>query len=423
MTSQTNAVTFTVLSYRVDSYRERVAKVAKRAAKLGCTAPTLVVEREWVHHASVETYYPASQNPCKVDHYVTTITITRPAVVIPGYDVVGVIEYPIAGNDACILTSTTGEEIDPKWRGVRRCDHCGTHRNRTYIFLLRGEDGEVMPVGRSCLKDYTGHDVSLATARLAWGDMDEWFGGGRTDPWTWDVASVLTSAAAYTLQHGYVKTSEGEASTAFNVQCALDGRECVVDFEVTDEAHKLAADTLEWLQSLDDVRGDYMLNLQTAFLLGVTARKTFGLVCSAPSAYQRHQRRELAKARRVAEVAEQGDRYLGPVGAKIHTKLTKKDRDAGVERLDAVEATFTSAKTFVGMYGETTYVRFVTDDGVRLCWKASNDCWYDADGDVHHQWDVGTRFRIERGTVKAHRPSKGQWASETTLVRCKVYAA
>lgn len=423
MTSQTNTVSLTVLSFRVDSYRERVAKVAKRAAKLGCTAPTLVVEREWMHYASMETYYPESQNPCKVHHRVSTITITRPAVVIPGFDVVGVIEYPIVGNDACILTSTTSDEVDPKWRGVKHCAHCGTRRDRSHIFLLRGEDGEVVPVGRNCLKDYTGHVVSLATARLAWGDMDEWFGGGRTDPWAWDVGSVLTKAAAFSLQHGYAKTSEGEASTAFNVQRALDGRECVVDFEVTDEAHKLAADTLEWLQSLDNPANNYLLNLQTAFLLGATTRKTFGLICSAPAACQRQQRRDMEKARRAAEVAEQGDRYLGPVGSKIHTKkLTKKDRDAGVERLDAVEVTFTGAKTFVGMYGETTFVRFVTDDGVRLAWKASNDCWYDADGDVHYQWEVGARFRIERGTVKAHRPSKGQWASETTLVRCKVYA-
>ena len=423
MASQTNTVTFTILRTDVARYRDRVAKVAKRAVKLGCAAPTLTVKREWVHRASVETYHPESQNPRKVDHRVVDITVTRPAVVIPGFDIVGVVEYPIAGNDACIVTSTTGDEIDPKWRGVRRCDHCGKHRNRTHIFLLRSEDGEVMPVGRSCLKDYTGHDVSLARVRFAWGDMDEWFRGGRTDPWTWSLGGVLTKAAAFTLQHGYVKTSAGEASTASNVALALAGDRCEVEFEVTDEAHKLAADTLEWLQSLDDVRGDYMLNLKTAFMLGATTRKTFGLVCSAVSAFQRHQQRELETARRTAEVSEQGDRYLGPVGSKIHTKkLTKKDRDAGVERLDAVEATFTGAKTFFGQFGETTYVRFVTDDGVRLAWKASNDCWYDADGDVHHQWNVGARFRIERGTVKAHRPSKGQWASETTLVRCKVYA-
>lgn len=118
-----------------------------------------------------------------------TINIRMARLAYAGYTLAAVIE-PL--GDTFLVKTVPGVELDPAVvTDAQRCDHCGTHRRRTTTYLVRGADGALKQVGKSCLREFLGTDTATLLAPLSWQEsfyrlvntaMDEhdWaFGGGR----------------------------------------------------------------------------------------------------------------------------------------------------------------------------------------------------------------------------------------------------
>lgn len=53
-------------------------------------------------------------------------------------------------------------------RGMMRCDHCNTFRNRRVGLVICNDAGETKVVGSACVKDYLGHDYKRVLAHYQW---------------------------------------------------------------------------------------------------------------------------------------------------------------------------------------------------------------------------------------------------------------
>lgn len=106
-------------------------------------------------------------------------------------------------------------------------------------------------------------------------------------------------------------------------------------------------------------------------------------------------------------------------GAPRHTGMANQPSSAA---LDAYVGTVGKRETFAVVldfvtgyetaYGYTTVLKFRTDEGATLVWKASNTGLA--------RGDVGKRYAL-KGTVKAHAEYKG--TKQTMVSRCAVTAS
>ena len=403
----------TVRFYNLETIKSRVAAVAKRAARLGCEAPTLTVLRDYTEKVRLCDLYNTTSTH-KVTVRYADIELTRPSVIIPDHKLVGFISnesaklvFPLGGHEF-------GEGVLNTFRGCTRCDHCGYDRARKQSFILLNPEGEYMVVGHTCMKDFTGHTVSLAQANLMAEDLVEY--KKPTDIYDAELMVVLANASALTLAEGYVKAGSDGSTRNKVLDSFADPQNKQI--EITEHAWDLAGRTLSWLSGLEDSKSDYLANLYAAYAAGRPSRRTFGLICSAPAAYQRQEGRQA-----VRKAVEYKDAYLGPVGAKVASKLSSADRKKGVERIEPTTVKVLGVSSFEGFYGLTYFVRMVTTDGVKVTWKASCPSWTDAEGNSQCEFEAGQEFRLERATIKAHREATEKYAQETTLIRCKLAAA
>ena len=161
------------------------------------------------------------------------------------------------------------------------------------------------------------------------------------------------------------------------------------------EAHvALAAVAESWAESLTDPqvdaeRGDYLHNLRAVARTGLVSYRTAGIAASMVTAYQRAVGAERKRAERAARPVSE---YVGTVGK----------RETFAAKLDFVTGYDTA-------YGYTTVLKFVTESGAVLTWKASST-------DLG-RGDVGKSY-VVTGTIKKHEEYKGQ--KQTILQRCRV---
>lgn len=137
------------------------------------------------------------------------------------------------------VRATPGNSIPAEYRRrVGECDHCGTVRRRTETFVVRHENGDHRMVGRSCIKDFLGHADPHRLA--AWAELlatfnrlageatdDEWggFGGGYAED-IWDLETFLAVTAAHCRVDGWLSRGaarERRDNGDYGVSATADG--------------------------------------------------------------------------------------------------------------------------------------------------------------------------------------------------------
>ena len=333
-------------------------------------------------------------------------------VTVHGFDVTIIGEPPryqgwrfVAAVDAVeggtILRYPPGGGIQVSNDQIRagECDHCHTTRDRRSTILVAHDDtDQVLQVGRSCLKDFLGHNtlpVFLTTDEVA-----NTLGGGLAGPpAAWDVHSVLTYAAAAVEAFGWTPASAseyGRVPTRDLVRLALTGgrgadqlRDQLAPYlsEATARAPRISTDLLAGLT------GDsgYEANLATVLRGEAVEARHLGLAVSAITV---HQRLSADRARETSrrEAAETVD-YAGTVGEKV--TLTGTVRTA--MRVDG----FT--------YRSPDQVLLVVDCGTAVAKMTTAAAWA-------YALKVGDPLTVT-GTVKAHTEWNG--IKQTVLTRPK----
>lgn len=405
MTEAGEKITYRVPGENMEALRGRLAKMARRATRLGVGAVTLVVE--------------GIENTVREDGYVESIhsvSVEGPTPKLAGWTLVGVINIDAeAGTIVRGVPGVTEEgELGP-YRKVTEhwCDHCRTRRYRLDTFIVRHDNGEHKQVGRQCLASFLGgvspeEVVAMAEMLMSAGDACEDEGGFSGAMRSFDRISLhalLTQVAAEMREQGWVSrgAAREDSSKQATVDSAIDRMELNAKCKTlcgdpnrhrhlrpNDEDATLADTVIEWVRALDpDVldqeRSDYLPNLYVACRSDVPQVRQAGLAGSAIIAYNNHLSREVK--RKVALDERKASKALvADAKGKVTTTLT------------VVEV-----REIPTAYGASNLHKFVDVEGNRASWFASSE-----------KLTVGSTYTVT-ATLKGFNTQYG----ETQLTRCK----
>lgn len=412
METETNKLTVPLSSW--DEFRTKLAKLNKRAAKLGCEPVSYTVLKE-ENVKRYHTFKDADGEHTK-EYLIPAriIALNGTAPKLEGFEFIARIEYLSDGKSTLFHTVPgTETKIDERFRKLTPavCEHCHKIRRRNDTFVVREiATGKQTQVGRQCLADFTGiHSVKELLARASWlnsfSDLREegerWWSGHFAE--RLDTVRVLALTSAYIGQHGWTpKSAEtfGKLATAhevaehFYISSTRDKeyREYMAKMSAMAKApehQERAAKVIAWIKDELSLKAksDYEHNLVTLVANDLIERKHLGIVCSAVAAYQRAMNLKVEYAKRQSDMATSA--FVGEVGKRLRNVNVK------VFQVRALEA---------GAWGPRTLVKFIDENNNLFTWFASSD----------RDYEVGDRYVLD-GTVKKHNEYKG--IKETQLTR------
>jgi hypothetical protein len=330
-----NRTTFTteLLRARVPELESQLARLSKRAVKLGLAPIELRILSEYTKKVELRGVE-------EVPVIIAAVEISYELVKLAGWQFVAAFDHTPAGN---LIRKAPGfrQELPSSFQTApQACTHCNVTRNRTNTFLVLNEaTGEFKQVGRSCLKDFTGHvspEVLAAWAATFFDliaeaeDPDSESFGGRSKSFT-SISEVLTWVLRSVKANGFRSSKSEYGSTLNHVSNLLFGKHDLhkQDREELEVAYPDAqmepevAAILAWADALPEVGlNDYIWNLRVALLNGYLMPKTLGVLCSVTVALENDKARQERKAlyeesaRKRAEAASQSQ-YLGAIKERI----------------------------------------------------------------------------------------------------------
>jgi hypothetical protein len=394
-----------------EALEAEIAKLNKKAAKLGCQPAVLTI-----HGQESKTFKNKVTGIESVRIY-NIVSVTGETPKLAGWKLVAAIERQTSGEN--LVSCVPGETIPQSYRTTdSHCDHCESQRQRKEVFVLKHDDGRYAQVGRNCISDFLGgaspesilayavwgFDVESVCAEIA--DEDRYMGGGRA-PITYNIDEFLKTTAMVIRKLGWVSRTvasqmeyEGgpQATNAIVIyllspchgpQQQRDKKEFIEKHGLVAEERDmtLATDALKWGTELPTNGGDYIYSLGVACRVGFVTLKTSGIVASLIAAYQRHLDKEAElNMKRAAEPKNRV--HLGTLG----------------ERTGFAQVTIKAIRSFDSAFGVRTMIRFEDAQGSVLIWWKSGDT----------KWEEGETIDIT-GTVKSHEEYKG--TPQTVLQR------
>lgn len=454
-----------VLVARIDALEEAVAKLNRKAIKLGL--PPL----ELVRGATRHVYRPAVPDqptiaidgailqpyrPGKPAEFVTRheVRLTGQRVVLAGHEVVASVES-VEGKDgrrAVFIHARKDAGIPARYWDVAagsaypECEHCGLDRQRHDAYIVRNvETGEHKQVGSTCMRDFTGH--KSPEALLAWAEAaldldpsnyeeDEYGGGGGFRPaTTWETRDFLALVHAFRTKFGWVSRARAEAehsrATVDMVLAVLQaspeqyhelvkaGMWLVASPDDEAAAARVIEETLPKLQERVESgqASEFERNLLVALQVDVVTARAAGLVAAlfaVQEQFKSREEREREEAERVARLAH--SQWVGQEGERLTLRL------AFVEG----RAVRLPPREFGNRFGrgdETRHVLTFEDaNGNRYTlWAEQGETVVVGEATGETGWRAPTRKLVPgewydvRATVKQH----GEYRSvkETTLTR------
>jgi len=321
----------------LNAIADEIVRLNKRAAKIGVEPLILRLV------SSEDRQVPNKDGVYEIVNY-STVELVGETPRLEGWTFVAALEHTEAGN---IIRTVPGHEDDlpVEYREVGPdCDHCGLDRRRKDTFVVRHQDGHYAHVGRTCLKDFTGHANPLRLA--AWFEAvqalvddiegDDFEGGGER---RWSVLSLTVAAAAAIRVDGFTSRrkakEEGGLATADTVGRILNGslsRDIEKDYEFTAEDEAVAEGTIAWVEGLAG-RNDYEHNLQVVFAQTSANARALGFIAAAVNGF-RSQAEKNAREQATTPVPTGRQVVEGEV-----VKTDVKDNAYGVRYVFTVRAT------------------------------------------------------------------------------------
>ena len=377
----------------------KINALARRAVKLDLPEPELEIIAERMVEIKDSVGLTGSYRK------VFDVVVTGESPQIEGWTLIAIIEHLDSGNlvnrlpgheDADLPSAKPSLEF---YRSVEpNCEHCKLDRSRDLTYVIRKET-EIMQVGSSCLKDFTGHKNPEALAKwytvledtLKESEHEDWGGGGPSN--YLDLAGYLEVVSATIEEHGWV--SRGEANERDRYSTADTALDPYVELTVDEDNVAEAGLVISWVRSELSVKenlSDYEHSLVVVFGTEDSTGDHFhikhaGYVASALNAHQRHLTDKTLADNTTSE-------YQGKIGERLDLTLTVK------KRLE-----------YQGFhYLDTLHITIMEDeDGNVYVWKTSAK-----------KLGEGETYKV-RGTVKAHNEYKE--IKQTILTRCAILEA
>jgi len=389
---------YEVVPGNLDTLKAKIVKLNRKAVKLGTSPIVLTVVGEKFVNRITEGGVNRKERKILV-------TVTGETPKLNGWTITTVIEHTEGGNILRAVPPFTLESLDSKYRTVAAtCDHCGYDRRRKDTYIVRHDDGRTAQVGRTCLKDFTGHNSPEAIA--TWAECVSMLDGmiegfcGTGSEYYFDLKEVLTLASCVIRRDGFVSKKAAMENdrlvpTASVVSWLLrpsvnneDAQDKLV-YVVADSDESLAELAQEWASTQEPkVEADYLWNLRVVANMEAITSRNFGLAVSMISAYQR-------EVGRLAEIERQ--RANRPVSQFVGTIGKREEFTVTVKKLVGCE----------GSYGHTTLHIMEDQAGNKLSWFASG----------YAKMEENCTYVI-KATVKAQEVYRGE--NQTQLTRASV---
>lgn len=417
----------------------KIEKLSKKSVKLIGKPIALDVLRE-VRKPHMVQSQPGNPGPRDAQGYVQKldddgnlcwdvwydVTIDAETPKINGWTFVATIDHSAVSGNIIRSAPNANCDIPEMYRSVKPiCDHCGKIRSRRDTFLLRCDaTGEFKQIGRQCIRDFIGYDVTqaVALAELSGSSLPsssdrDYDGGMMMDRRYIFVRTYLAHVAAMIRKIGWISRKDAQireiaptsSDAHYNMFPPPQGRKDILiplidkDFETADAA-------LEYgLTLASNPRGEYEYNLSVICQESMIEGRSMGLLASLIPAFFRHSEREFAKLQKRAALKLGESGFVGTVGDKIGT--------GKAHTIAPFEAVLYGFNSFDGRFGPTYLYRFRGDDGNVFVWYASEG---PAETLGLGGLDASRRVRVQiaGGTIKKH--TEYQDVKQTVLTRAKV---
>jgi len=380
---------------------KNVAKLNKKAVKLGCPPVTLEFsEVREIEKTEESGEHHTSFNPGqKYIAYVLDATLNYEIPIINGWELI--CRYDDL-EGAVFISKVPEKEIPLEYieKTEIACQHCGIVRFRTHSMLMHHiETGEYKEVGSSCVKDFFGHDPK-GFMLFATYDFNSLFNGEEGEDYEYNgvgyrrycdsLISVLAMTAACIQNFGWVSRKAAEekliCATAESVLFWLnpknnDKRDRP---EVTEDHQALAAATIEYFKGMLP-NNDYLMNCHKLAEIGMVPSRMIGVACSMVEVYRKEVLRIENK-----KIDFKESNWVGTVGQKLVDIVVKCIYNTSIE----------------SQWGASQLYILVDDNGNRF------NTFYSGRGWSMKQGDKG----IMKGTVKAHDTYKGDKVTKMARV-------
>lgn len=351
----------------------KIAKLNVKAKKLSCQEVTYTVSSPFIRQIDGEPY-----------EYVT-VDVAGDSPVINGWSIGAIVEF---AHGTTTVTKVGGKVDTMKLFDSKPiCQHCNTSRRRNFTYLLY-RDSEEKIVGKSCLKDFTGHAkpenilAFYSYIREFEEEVEEELTTSSSSDRSLMVRDYLARVIHVVESDGgeyYSRAKADEHGVPSTSSLALGLKVTNDDLvgcyrkadEVIAEVPKLLTGKNEFEQNL--------LNLLSSEFCSI---RMSGTLAYAVEIYRKDLRKKL-------ESASDKNEFFGEVGARVDLELTLM----GTIQIPSYEY-FLIINRFKDSEGRT----FVWVTGKRV-------------------GDMGAKFKI-RGTIKKHEDYRGEM--QTQLSRCKV---
>jgi hypothetical protein len=358
---------FAIPEHRMEELKAMVAKLDKKAQKVGAAHITYNVEGE---HVQEFKEHPLTGKllafPLVIRFFDVSFSGIEPK--FDGWQFIARIDHEV--NNVNIINALPEIELDERYRTLGNvCEHCNINRYRKASYVVRHESGEEKQVGSSCVRDFLGHGAPEQIGAFCEGLFkfvrevreDDFLYGGRFEN-RFFVSSLLVITCAVIRVFGWVSSKVAQEKqcqpTSFYVsQYYREDKETVKAIgELTDEDRGIAEKALEWIKgkAREELKGDYMYNLKALCEMETIQDKHISFVVSLIATYRReYERFLLAQAEK-----KEPSSWIG-------------HPDLGRMKLQNVKVIGVSS--FEGMYGTTYLYRFLANGKDKLTWFASKD--------------------------------------------------
>lgn len=342
-----------------------------------------------------------------------TVAILGDAPILNDWTFAAVIQHLKDDADGRINVIRTipgmGIDITKYQTASSRCAYCMVDRYRKDTYIVQSLiTGEQLQVGKTCLKNFTGHVSPYALA--AWAEelaiFDEWSSKGQTmgmvgsryyplqEYLEWVVMTVRENgwmSSTHAREYGDISTAHAAWNAKFAINLPLRPKSYPTMEDVA--RAKLVYEYIHQRCLAPDFIpiNDYMANIRSIVKADVVDSKLIGLAASIIIVYTNHEKREIEKAHRIDTSKS---RYIGLPGEK-HTF------DALVVGIVPMDSA----------YGVSELIKLVDDEGNVLTWMKSPGSKFIA------ELETGRRV-VAYGTIKKHNEYKG--IAQTVLTRCKI---
>ncbi len=326
--------------------QDRITKLNKKAVKAGTGDIKLVrVGRK------TDTY----------DRQVYIVAVEGEPVKFNGWTFVARLDHNTdPSGESNIVYTMPGEELPAQWRMAdASCNHCGFLRNRKDTFIMRNEEtNNLIQVGRTCLKDFFGHDPAEVARRAQYivkihDTIREAGEGGKaymTDRRHIDLETFLSYVARSVRDHGWVSTAKARENehTISSKDDAIDSMFSAWETRwhqgPTVEDRETAKKTIEFVLTLDPSKSDFNFNMVQIAKLEIIDWKATGTAAAMVFCYNRHIEQQAAAAKPKQDLS--GSKHVG----EIKERLT-------------LDVTVLSTKAMEGEYGPYNITRMLDGDG------------------------------------------------------------